>query len=244
MPEQIRCPSCDATLRVPENLLGKNVKCPKCQKTFLAELDAPAEPEEMIEEPPPPKARRRPSLPEDDEGIVDEPTPKSRRRPAPPEDEEDEPPPEDEDEDRPRRRKRRRGGRSSVAVESSLSGPAIALMVVGGIDIFLGVLNFLAPVLGFSLMAAGSAGPGKAAGNADFMANMVSGVIQGLLNLVFGGVIILGAMKMKQVQSYGLAMTSCIMAMIPCVNCCILGLPFGIWGIVVLNKPEVKEAFS
>jgi predicted Zn finger-like uncharacterized protein len=37
--------------------------------------------------------------------------------------------------------------------------------------------------------------------------------------------------------------TACILAMIPCVNCCILGLPFGIWGLVVLNKPEVKDAF-
>jgi predicted Zn finger-like uncharacterized protein len=238
MPEQIRCPSCDATLRVPENLLGKNVKCPKCQTTFLAELDAPAEPEA----PPPSTARRRPSLPEDEEGIADEPIPKSRRRPAPADEDEEELPPE-EDEDRPRRRKRRRGGRLSFAMES-LSGPATALMVVGGIDIALGVLNFLAPVLGFSLMAGGPGGAGKAAGNPDFMINMVSGFIQGILNLVFGSLIIFGAMKMKQAQSYGLAMTACVLAMIPCVNCCILGLPFGIWGITVLNKPEVKDAFS
>jgi hypothetical protein len=26
--------------------------------------------------------------------------------------------------------------------------------------------------------------------------------------------------------------------------CCIVGIPFGIWAIVVLSKPEVKRAFE
>jgi hypothetical protein len=49
---------------------------------------------------------------------------------------------------------------------------------------------------------------------------------------------------MKNLQSYGLAMTASIVAMIPCISpCCILGLPFGIWALVILNRPEVKAAF-
>ena len=39
---------------------------------------------------------------------------------------------------------------------------------------------------------------------------------------------------------YGVA---AIIAMIPCHGCCILGLPFGIWALVVLSAPEVKAAF-
>jgi hypothetical protein len=39
-------------------------------------------------------------------------------------------------------------------------------------------------------------------------------------------------------------MAASIIAMIPCVSpCCLLGLPIGIWALVVLMKPEVKSAF-
>src|SRR4051794_3338553 len=36
MPEIISCPDCDRKLRVPEDLLGKKVKCPGCGITFTA----------------------------------------------------------------------------------------------------------------------------------------------------------------------------------------------------------------
>jgi hypothetical protein len=39
MPIQINCPSCKGTVRVPEDLLGKRVQCPRCQATFVAEID-------------------------------------------------------------------------------------------------------------------------------------------------------------------------------------------------------------
>jgi predicted Zn finger-like uncharacterized protein len=42
----IKCPSCERRLRVPDELLGKNVRCPSCQTTFTgaAEPSAPATP--------------------------------------------------------------------------------------------------------------------------------------------------------------------------------------------------------
>ncbi len=65
-----------------------------------------------------------------------------------------------------------------------------------------------------------------------------------IVGSLIGIVIALGAVKMKNLQSYGLAMTASILAMIPCVSpCCLLGLPFGIWALVVLGRPEVKSAF-
>jgi predicted Zn finger-like uncharacterized protein len=220
MPEQIRCPECDATLRVPDNLLGKSVKCPKCQTTFTAELDEPAEPER----------------------IVKEPTRASSRRPSQPveeEDEDDDRYPEDEDEDRPRRRRRRR---SFAEAESAVAGPAIALMVVGGIAIGLAILGLVLNLLGVGLLAAnprGMAGPQQADS-----ARMFGSVVGGIIGICYGGIITSGAVKMKNLSSYGYAMTACIVAMLPCSACCLLGLPFGIWGLVVLNKPEVKDAFS
>lgn len=223
MPEQIRCPSCEAALRVPETLMGKNVKCPKCQTTFVAEMEELSEPQ----------------------GITNEPVPSGkRRRPPPPEEQEEEelPPDEefDEEEERPRRRRRRR--RYSEA-KDLISGPATALLVVGIIDIALGLLGIVLRMLGIGFLAMG--GPQGRRGGADpgVMAGLVSGILFGVAAIILGSLITLGASKMKNLNSYGLAMTACILAMIPCINCCILGLPFGIWALVVLNKPEVKDAF-
>jgi hypothetical protein len=50
---------------------------------------------------------------------------------------------------------------------------------------------------------------------------------------------------MQSLRSYGFAFAAAILAMIPCLTpCCVLGLPFGIWALVVLNKPEVKSQFT
>jgi hypothetical protein len=66
-----------------------------------------------------------------------------------------------------------------------------------------------------------------------------------ILSACFAALILIGGIKMKQLQGYGLAMAGCILAMLPCGNClCCIGLPLGIWGLVVLNRPEVKDAFS
>jgi hypothetical protein len=65
-----------------------------------------------------------------------------------------------------------------------------------------------------------------------------------IIGLIVGGIIVFGALKMKNLENHGLAMAASILAMIPCVSpCCILGLPIGIWALVVLSKPEVKSAF-
>lgn len=37
MPVQIKCPGCAAVLQIPDNLLGRSVKCSKCQNQFTAQ---------------------------------------------------------------------------------------------------------------------------------------------------------------------------------------------------------------
>jgi hypothetical protein len=45
--------------------------------------------------------------------------------------------------------------------------------------------------------------------------------------------------------SYGAAMTGAIIACVPCCSpCCFIGIPFGIWALIVLNDPVVQEWFS
>ena len=70
------------------------------------------------------------------------------------------------------------------------------------------------------------------------------GIAVGILGILFDLVILFGAIKMRQLQNYGLAMTAAILAMLPCGLCCIIGLPFGIWALVILLDANVKAAFQ
>jgi hypothetical protein len=64
--------------------------------------------------------------------------------------------------------------------------------------------------------------------------------------LVCGIVALIGAIKMLQLQTYGLALTAAIISVIPCFGCCcsLLLIPFGIWSLVVLSDARVKRHFA
>ncbi|HVT81653.1 MAG TPA: hypothetical protein VHM90_13480, partial [Phycisphaerae bacterium] len=87
-----------------------------------------------------------------------------------------------------------------------------------------------------------------AAGGREGMMNMASGalgVISAIISMIIGVVIIMGSMKMMKLQNHKMAMTAAVLCMVPCISpCCLLTIAFGIWGMVVLNKPEVKAAFT
>jgi len=71
------------------------------------------------------------------------------------------------------------------------------------------------------------------------------GIVQNIIGGIVGVIVLLGAAKMQKLQNYQFALTASIVAMVPCISpCCIFGLPFGIWALVVLNKPEVKSQFG
>ena len=71
------------------------------------------------------------------------------------------------------------------------------------------------------------------------------GLVFNVIALLVGALIIFAALKMRKLESRGLAVAASILAMIPCISpCCILGLPIGIWSLVALSNAEVKSAFS
>jgi len=121
-----------------------------------------------------------------------------------------------------------------------VKGPAIGLMVVAILGVIVQIVSLIFNLAGASFLA-NSQMPKEA------WANLLSGpitVISGILCILMGGLILFGALKMKKLESYGLAMAVSIIAMVPCFSpCCVIGLPIGIWALVVLSKPEVKSAF-
>jgi hypothetical protein len=73
----------------------------------------------------------------------------------------------------------------------------------------------------------------------------VSGSIAGNgLALAFNLVTVVGAYKMMNLESYSSARTAAIISVIPiCSPCILLGIPFGIWALVVLSDAQVRAAF-
>jgi hypothetical protein len=123
--------------------------------------------------------------------------------------------------------------------------PAVCLLITG----ILGILGALANCLHAVVVLAGGGQP-LGADVPDFMRKAMEMVTPEMVlkeSLVFGCVslvIILGAIQMLRRRMYGLAIASSILAMInlECL-CCVLGLPVGIWSLVVLLKPQVRSVF-
>jgi len=126
---------------------------------------------------------------------------------------------------------------------SQVSGPAIALLITAILGIAMNVL-----ALGFNFVGRGFMP--MYGMNPDFtrmlqMLNGPWGSLRFLFPVAIGVLVLVGALKMQKLASHGLATTAAILAMIPCLSpCCLLGLPFGIWALVVLNKPEVRAQFD
>ena len=149
-------------------------------------------------------------------------------------------------------------GEVPAAVVSKVSGPAIGLLVTGILNVLMSIYQAINCLVMWTRgpeimqqnpqfdqmqrdMEAQGLDPAKFMNIFQTMGPL--GVILALVGVVVGVIIILGALKMKNLQAYGLSMTSSILAMVPCLSCCVIGLPIGIWALVVLNNPEVKAAF-
>jgi predicted Zn finger-like uncharacterized protein len=147
MPQSVLCPSCASRLRVPEQALGKRVRCPKCSNSFVADGQGQA-PEEL-----PLATSFRPSVagegkspprPEENEDFELVPVAKMKpgkeeaAEPGPeqePADESDEAPAE-----KPKKKKRKKKRRRPHDDESE--SPAWPWFVFGGSAAFL-LLSFL-----------------------------------------------------------------------------------------------------
>lgn len=128
----------------------------------------------------------------------------------------------------------------SPEAQAKVSAPAIAIIVVSGLAIAWSLLNLL-----FQMLGVGAGMFGRGGGNERFVQLMGStiGVVLTILGLILYAVAIAGALKMKNLQSHGFAITSAVLVMLPCSCCCFAGLPVGIWALVVLMNQEVKSAF-
>jgi hypothetical protein len=79
---------------------------------------------------------------------------------------------------------------------------------------------------------------------ADAIGGIGVTVAAGVVTLALGAFTIYAGWQMYRLQNWGLSMAGAIAAMLPCSICCVLGLPIGIWAVLVLLDNDVKAAFG
>jgi len=137
-----------------------------------------------------------------------------------------------------RRPKKKRGQGASVAADR-LKLPAIFLLIIAVLSSINHVAALVMHFMGIEMFPMA-----PAQNQAEEIGRMLGGVIGGTFGIVMDGLVIFGAINMLRVSSFGLAITGAIVSVVPCASpCCVLGIPFGIWALVVLNDASVKAAF-
>jgi len=135
------------------------------------------------------------------------------------------------------------GGGSREAALQAVKGPAMALAITGGLGILFYLFSSVLHLAGYHPPISPNAPPEWR----HFLQQSQSGtsaLLSALLGVAINAFVLLGGFKMMRLESRGVAFAACIVAMLPCQCCCLLGLPFGIWALVVINKPEVKSQFT
>jgi hypothetical protein len=154
----------------------------------------------------------------------------------------------------------RRDHRSMENARSSVRIPAVLLIITGALLLIGVVLAFIQlpgqPAEMEKQIAEIEANKDIPADQKDMWKNILTSMkeffespmapVSYALSAVFGVLILLGGVKLMNLSGTGLPITGSILAMIPCTSscCCLIGLPAGIWALVVLSRPDVKAAIA
>src|SRR5437868_12510427 len=73
---------------------------------------------------------------------------------------------------------------------------------------------------------------------------MLTAMVPFTISLCLSLAVALGGWHMANLKSYGRAVTGAALAILPCSVGCFLGLPMGVWALIVLLDPKVRAAFG
>lgn len=122
--------------------------------------------------------------------------------------------------------------------EAVVVAPAIAMIVVASLSLLVTIPALIFQSIGFLRQARLMSGemPPEAY---VFLGAYIVGT---LISVVVHILIIVGGVKMVKFQSWGAALTGAIMLILPCTACWI-GLPIGVWAVIVLSLSSVRRQF-
>src|SRR5262245_33786343 len=120
--------------------------------------------------------------------------------------------------------------------ENPLMFPAIFLLILSSLFMLLIIASIPSQIVRMRAIDTSTA-----EGGGELVGSILSLALWPLMNLA----IALGAISMLRLKNYASAYTAAVLSVIPvCSPCFLLGIPFGIWAIIVLNRPEVKQRFT
>lgn len=129
-------------------------------------------------------------------------------------------------------------------VQSQLNGPAMGLIIAGALGLLSQIILLL---IHFGVFALNLPFAGSSMSSGLSMLSGTIGLALRVMGIAVNLFVIYGAMQMRSLKNYNLAIGAAIAAIIPCFSscpCCFLGIGFGVWAIIILVKPEVKAAFQ
>lgn len=66
----------------------------------------------------------------------------------------------------------------------------------------------------------------------------------GIVLIAANACVLYGAVQMRHLRRRRMAVVAATIAAVPCCGpCYIVGMPFGIWALRLMDQPEIKEAF-
>ena len=133
-----------------------------------------------------------------------------------------------------------------------VNGPAIGLLVTGILNLLAAPLVVLTVIMFVGLWdaASHSSSPFESGTPNVVEPHVESAILRVILLLVTIGLVpaglstlmIVGALKMKRLKAYGLAVAASILAIVS--PACLVGLPIGVWALAVLSQRDVRAAFE
>ena len=81
-------------------------------------------------------------------------------------------------------------------------------------------------------------------GSDELSVRTVLMVVIPLCHLLVGIIVLIGAARMFDLQSYRIAVFAAVVAVVPWTLGFLISLPFGIWALIVLSRQDVRTAFA
>jgi predicted Zn finger-like uncharacterized protein len=209
MAETIECVHCKTQLRLPEQFIGQDVRCPSCEKTFAAQKPGGSPPAPTVDE-----VANLPPTPVRSEPPADDSPPKRRQR-------------SDDDEDdyprssRPRpdryddMRRYAQGDRSGMVLAlgiisvvfvliSCVAAGIVGVLPIGVIGIGTGIAAWLIGRKDLAAIASGDRDPnGQGLTNAGMICGIIGTIINGVIVLLQCLVIVVGLVFFLAVAAKG-----------------------------------------
>jgi len=143
----------------------------------------------------------------------------------------------------PERPAKKRGSSRREAIASRCLAPAIFLSILGALSLLNHGGGVVMNAMGIDTNPFTQNQPNERPEAKQ--ARLIGTMVFACLFMGLDVAVIYGAYCLHRMTSHAAAMTGAIISCIPvCSPCLVLGIPFGIWALVVLNNPDVKRAFQ